>query len=82
MELWGNRGGVGWVCGVMKELSVYVEEKLYLCSVNKRLLYEISIIRPLIIFLLVVYHSLCVFTGGWVPPQGCRQTMCIGGWGI
>ena len=37
---------------------------------NKRLLYEISIIRPLIIFLLVVYHSLCVFTGGWVPPQG------------
>lgn len=55
---------------MMKELSVYVEEKLYLCSVNKRLLYEISIIRPLIIFLLVVYHSLCVFTGGWVPPQG------------
>ena len=37
---------------------------------NKKLLYEISIIRPLIIFLLVVYHSLCVFTGGWVPPQG------------
>ena len=37
---------------------------------KKRLLYEISIIRPLIIFLLVVYHSLCVFTGGWVPPQG------------
>ena len=43
---------------------------MYLCSVNKKLLYEISIIRPLIIFLLVVYHSLCVFTGGWVPPQG------------
>ena len=42
----------------------------YICNVNKRLLYEISIIRPLIIFLLVVYHSLCVFTGGWVPPQG------------
>ena len=37
---------------------------------KKRLLYEISIIRPLIIFLLVVYHSLCVFTGGWVPPDG------------
>lgn len=38
--------------------------------VEKRLLYEISIIRPLIIFLLVVYHSLCVFTGGWTPPEG------------
>lgn len=37
---------------------------------NKKLLYEISIIRPLIIFLLVVYHSLCVFTGGWSPPEG------------
>lgn len=36
----------------------------------KKLLYEISVIRPLIIFLLVVYHSLCVFTGGWNPPQG------------
>lgn len=37
---------------------------------KKKLLYEISIIRPLIIFLLVVYHSLCVFTGGWTPPEG------------
>ena len=42
----------------------------YFCRVEKKLLYEISIIRPLIIFLLVVYHSLCVFTGGWVPPDG------------
>jgi len=38
--------------------------------VKKKLLYEISIIRPLIIFLLVVYHSLCVFTGGWTAPEG------------
>jgi len=38
--------------------------------VKKKLLYEISIIRPLIIFLLVVYHSLCVFTGGWAIPEG------------
>lgn len=37
---------------------------------KKTLLYEISIIRPLIIFLLVVYHSLCVFTGGWNAPAG------------
>ena len=37
---------------------------------KKPLLYEISVIRPLVIFLLVVYHSLCVFTGGWASPQG------------
>lgn len=37
---------------------------------KKKLLYEISVVRPLIIFLLVVYHSLCVFTGGWTPPEG------------
>ena len=43
---------------------------LYFCKVKKKLLFEISIIRPLIIFLLVVYHSLCVFTGGWAVPQG------------
>ena len=43
---------------------------MYLCNVKKKLLYEISIIRPLIIFLLVVYHALCVFTGGWAPPEG------------
>lgn len=43
---------------------------MYLCIVKKKLLFEISIIRPLIIFLLVVYHTLCVFTGGWTVPQG------------
>lgn len=40
---------------------------------KKRLLFEISIIRPLIIFLLVVYHSLCVFTGGWPAPAGVPE---------
>lgn len=39
----------------------------------KKLLPEITIIRPLIIFLLVVYHCLCVFTGGWVQPQGVEK---------
>lgn len=34
------------------------------------LLTEVSVIRPLIIFLLVVYHALCPFTGGWAPPAG------------
>lgn len=37
---------------------------------NKKLLYEITIIRPLIIFLLLVYHCLCIYTGGWNPPAG------------
>lgn len=37
---------------------------------NKPLLYEVSYIRPLVIFLLVVYHGLCVYTGGWTPPEG------------
>ena len=37
---------------------------------EKKLLYEISIIRPLIIFLLVVYHSFCIFTHDWEMPQG------------
>lgn len=55
------------------EKIVYVAFFSYLCSVKKTLLYEISIIRPLIIFLLVVYHTLCVFTGGWVPPEGVPE---------
>lgn len=37
---------------------------------DKRLLYEISIIRPLVILLLVVYHALCIYTGGWSRPVG------------
>lgn len=37
---------------------------------KKNLLFEVSIIRPLVIFLLVIYHSLCIFTGGWELPQG------------
>lgn len=37
---------------------------------NKRLLYEISVIRPAVIGLLVVYHALCIYTGGWAQPSG------------
>ena len=37
---------------------------------NKPLLTEVSIIRPLVIFLLVAYHALCPYTGGWTPPDG------------
>ena len=43
-----------------------------------KLLYEITIIRPLIIFLLVVYHCLCVFTGGWAPPAGVEPIAAYG----
>lgn len=39
---------------------------------DTKLLYEISIIRPLVIFLLVVYHCLCLFTGGWRVPDGVQ----------
>lgn len=40
---------------------------------EKKLLYEISIIRPLVIFLLVVYHCLCLYTGGWKAPEGLQH---------
>ncbi len=37
---------------------------------EKKLLYEVSIIRPLIIFLLVVLHSFTIYGGGWEMPEG------------
>ncbi len=37
---------------------------------EKRILYEVSIIRPLVISLLVVAHSLTIFNGGWSTPDG------------
>lgn len=37
---------------------------------TKRLLYEVSIIRPLVIFLLVLMHSFTVHGGGWSMPEG------------
>lgn len=36
----------------------------------KKLLYEVSIIRPLVIFLLVVMHSFTMYDGGWPLPEG------------
>lgn len=53
--------------------SVQLQKYLYLCIVKKHLLFEVSIIRPLVIFLLVVYHSLCIYTGGWPVPQGLES---------
>lgn len=57
-----------WVCRFRR-----VDFYIFRLPIKKNLLYEISIIRPLIIFLLVVYHALCVFTGGWVVPEGVPE---------
>ena len=40
---------------------------------NKKLLYEVSIIRPLIIFLLVIMHSFTMYVGGWKFPEGISE---------
>lgn len=39
---------------------------------QKKLLYEVSIIRPLVIFLLVVLHAFAFYSGAWDKPD------CIG----
>lgn len=36
----------------------------------KKILYEVSIIRPLVILLLVVMHSFTMYNGGWPLPEG------------
>lgn len=40
---------------------------------SKKLLYEVSIIRPLIIFLLVLLHSFAIFDGQWERPKGVDE---------
>ena len=42
---------------------------------QKQLLFEVSIIRPLAIFLLVVYHSMCIYTGAWEVPVGSEYNL-------
>ena len=37
---------------------------------SKKILYEVSIIRPLVILLLVVMHSFSMYGGGWELPKG------------
>lgn len=37
---------------------------------QKKLLNDVVIIRPLAIFLLVVWHSFIIYTGGWSAPAG------------
>lgn len=36
---------------------------------QKKLLYEVSLIRPLVIFLLVVMHAFAIYTGAWEKPD-------------
>ena len=36
----------------------------------RKILDEVSFIRPILIVLLVLYHSLCLHTGKWKPING------------
>ena len=38
----------------------------------KKLLNDVVIIRPLAIFLLVVWHSFIIYTGGWKQPENFK----------
>ena len=40
---------------------------------DKKLLYEVSIIRPLVILLLVIMHSFTMYAGGWKMPEGIHD---------
>lgn len=40
---------------------------------NKKLLNDVVIIRPLAIFLLVVWHSFIIYTGGWTQPENFKS---------
>lgn len=41
--------------------------------VEKKLVYEVSIIRPLVIFLLVFFHCFCIYNGGWDTISSIRN---------
>lgn len=40
---------------------------------RKKLLNDVVIIRPLAIFLLVVWHSFIIYTGGWKQPESFKH---------
>lgn len=42
-------------------------------TTKKPLVYEVSIIRPLVIFLMVIYHAFCIYGKGWVELEGVAQ---------
>lgn len=39
-------------------------------SSKGKILSEIAVIRPILIILLVVYHSFIIYQGGWSEPIG------------
>lgn len=39
-------------------------------SDKSKILTEVSVIRPILIVLLVVYHSFIIYQGGWSEPDG------------
>lgn len=40
---------------------------------GKKLLNDVVIVRPLAIFLLVVWHSFIIYTGGWAQPENFKS---------
>ena len=57
-----------------KNNNLYNDKNLVLNPNNsKRLLYEVSIIRPFVIFLLIIMHSFTMFAGGWIMPEGIHE---------
>ena len=40
---------------------------------KKKLLYEVSIIRPIVILLLMIMHSFTMYAGGWPFPDGIEH---------
>lgn len=43
---------------------------------ERKVLNDVYVIRPLAIFLLVVWHSFIIYTGGWSEPQGFQPIEC------
>ena len=35
-----------------------------------KLITEVAFIRPILIFLLVIYHAFDIYAGGWIQPEG------------
>lgn len=44
-------------------------------TVNNKTLYEVSLIRPIIITLLVVMHCFTIYNGHWEPIEGIGDCM-------
>lgn len=40
---------------------------------QKKLLYEVSIIRPILLVLLVFYHAFAIYSRAWAPIEGYSE---------